>query len=101
MAKYIDADLLRSSLEDKIEEAWMDHDYYRGYNDGLETAINALEEAPAADVKSAKHGKWINTHSEFDPHMRKCTACEKQLSVLGGPLDYCPNCGAKMKGVTK
>ena len=101
MAKCVDADLMRSCLEDKIEEAWIDHDYYRGYNDGLETAINMLEKARDIDAKSVKRGKWINTHSAFDPHMRKCSVCEKQLSVLGGPLDYCPYCGAKMEGVAK
>lgn len=77
MDKYINANLIIADLEDKIEEAWMDHDYYRGYNDGLELAINALQEAPPADKGYPR-----------------CPVCGEQSK-------YCPNCGAKMEGVSE
>ena len=54
-----------------------------------------------SEVKSVKKGKWINIHSLLCFRISKCSDCEKQLFVIGGPLNYCPKCGAKMKGVAK
>ena len=49
---------------------------------------------------SQVHGYWIERRA---PHAMgglsaKCSACSKSVQYLGNPLDYCPNCGAKMDG---
>lgn len=46
------------------------------------------------------HGRWIE---RLAPHAMggisaKCSACSKSIQYLGNPLNYCPNCGAKMDG---
>lgn len=56
--------------------------------------------APAADVAPVRHGRWVERQA---PHAiggvsAKCSACGKSVQYLGNPLNYCPNCGAKMDG---
>lgn len=46
------------------------------------------------------HGRWIERQA---PHAMggvsaKCSACSKSVQYLGNPLNYCPNCVAKMDG---
>lgn len=55
---------------------------------------------PAADVVEVKHGRWIERksfHAEGGMSA-KCSACKKDVQYLGNPLNYCPNCGARMDG---
>lgn len=56
-------------------------DYSRGYDDGYAEGYKA--ERPT--------GKWIDHHGLFF----ECTIC-KYKTVFGG--NYCPNCGADMRG---
>ena len=101
MDKYIVAKKLYDKLNELGGCGAEPDTYAAGWDDAITAAIDALDDMPAADVEPVKHGKWINTHSAFDSHMRKCSVRKKQLSVLGGPLARCPYYGAKMKGVTK
>ena len=66
-------------------------------------AARLLDEIPAADVATVRHGRWIK---ESDGGTR-CSVCNKRVrDVTGGgdePVDlsdmpYCPKCGAKMYG---
>ena len=59
--------------------------------------INDLEKLPSAQPKS---GHWIiYTVSPFDGEDVKCSECGR---VACAPYwDYCPNCGARMDGVTE
>lgn len=64
------------------------------------SAIDDLMEIPAADVAPVRHGRWIERksfHAEGGISA-KCSACQKDVQYLGNPLNYCPNCGAKMDG---
>lgn len=61
---------------------------------------HAIKELPAADVAPVVHGRWIVRKA---PHAMggisaKCSVCSKSVQYLGNPLNYCPNCGAKMDG---
>lgn len=45
-----------------------------------------------------RNGRWIERRA---PHAMggisaKCSVCTKSVQYLGNPLNYCPNCGAKM-----
>ena len=67
---------------------------------GLTQALQMFEEIPAADVAPVVHGRWIERRV---PHAMegisaKCSVCTKSVQYLGNPLNYCPNCGAKMDG---
>ena len=61
-------------------------------------AADLLDELDAADVVEVKHGKWVK-----DGDFLICLNCESEINVknsLGveNRKNYCPNCGAKMKG---
>ena len=64
-------------------------------------AMNAIDEMPAADVISVKHGHWI---AEYDcgyitPHCSECgeTALTKEETSYDYVYSsYCPRCGAKL-----
>ena len=61
---------------------------------------SAILNAPAADVAPVRHGRWIERksfHAEGGI-VAKCSACQKDVQYLGNPLNFCPNCGAKMDG---
>lgn len=63
-----------------------------------------IQQAPAADVASVRHGKWIVTKEfndvlDMDVEKYTCSACgEYRLTASGlsHATNYCPNCGAKM-----
>ena len=62
-------------------------------------AIDMIEDAPAADVASVRHGKWENGNPI-------CPVCGgNKFRDLDADIwcdwqpDFCPNCGAKMDGV--
>lgn len=57
----------------------------------------ALENFPAADVASVKHGHWIHANSIF-----KCSKCGYAFEHEGYTqfYNFCPNCGAKMDYVS-
>lgn len=70
--------------------------YADAYNDLAEDFYSI----PAADVAPVRHGRWVERQA---PHAiggvsAKCSACGKSVQYLGNPLNYCPNCGAKMDG---
>ena len=63
-------------------------------------AAMLADSIPAADVAPVVHGRWIERRA---PHAMegisaKCSVCTKSIQYLGNPLNYCPNCGAKMDG---
>ena len=57
----------------------------------LEDALNKI---PAADVAPVRHGRWVDTDSEF----AQCSLCKYPVYVGWNQTNYCPNCGAKMDG---
>ena len=50
--------------------------------------VNAL---PSADVVERKHGKWIFTGDST----WNCSVCDEYVLSAS---NYCPNCGADMRG---
>lgn len=64
----------------------------------LETVAEHLESLHPADVRPVVRGEWKKKRTPYDDHIFICTACLNQISVLGNPLAFCPNCGADMKG---
>ena len=53
-------------------------------------AIDCINATPTADVANVKHGKWMdNCNGTFT-----CSVCGGKASKM----NYCGNCGAKMKG---
>ena len=63
---------------------------------GLEPS-QYIEIIPAADVSQVRHGRWVERGRRW-----QCTNCKVLMSIDGTPkenlLNYCPNCGADMRG---
>lgn len=78
---------------------------------GIATAITEIEDSPIVDAVEVVHGRWVDRWGGkyANPHY-ECSVCKKSAlyvckrDVLDNWLwlqdltDYCPNCGAKMKG---
>jgi len=73
----------------------MPNDWHRG----MSVAISALYRVPSAD---RPQGKWIKFGLGRGTRILFCTNCERRiempLSQGDSNYDYCPNCGARMKG---
>lgn len=54
-----------------------------------------LESLPLADVVERKRGKWIEAR-EYDPCYWICSECKRQVDIQE---NFCPNCGADMRGI--
>lgn len=66
-----------------------------------DTILDLVDSVPTVDAVPVAHGRWIERRA---PHAiggfsAKCSVCGRSVQYLGNPLNYCPNCGAKMKEV--
>lgn len=59
--------------------------------------ISVVKNFPAADVREVKRGKWIRT-SYRKGFGYKCSVCGKIYNKRKNRLNFCPNCGADMRG---
>lgn len=91
MARYIDADeLLRKSF--RIEGHFdLPHGKAQNFS-----AINDTEilNFPTADVRSERHGHWI----EEENGVIVCSECGEEHEWQDYRSTYCEDCGAKMDG---
>lgn len=58
-----------------------------------------IQDAPAADVATVRHGRW--TMSSDRPDTIICSCCDNAFDVWKADIkrhNYCPNCGAQMEG---
>ena len=78
MAEYIERQAAKRLFADT-------HDY------GLARKLDAI---PSADVVKVKHGRWVVENEESI----RCSECCFNRASIKIPLDYCPNCGARMDG---
>ena len=92
MARYIDADKLiaERTIFMQDEEAF----------DVAVVLVSDIKLAPTADVEEVKHGEWI-LH-DYAEVIEYCVIPNYECSVCGiwkrEDSDYCPFCGAKMRG---
>lgn len=54
--------------------------------------INHIEEIPTIEAVEVVHGRWVVEHEGSV----RCSECCFNRASIKIPLDYCPNCGAKM-----
>lgn len=80
MAEYID----REAAIESLPVAW-------------DSAINALRNAPSADVAPVVHGRWMYVDTDTEQFFL-CNRCKKKEYWES---NYCPNCGAKMDEVSE
>ena len=56
--------------------------------------IQRIKDAPTVDAVEVVHGRWIVENEESI----RCSGCCFNRATIKMPMDYCPNCGAKMDG---
>lgn len=70
-------------------------EYNVAFNDGLRSAVFALEELPSAEPEHKK-GEWVDfTMYDKAATQELCGACGTWS--LGMAKNFCPNCGADMR----
>ena len=58
----------------------------------VEEIFAAIQAAPAADVQEIRRGRWVDDETAYI-----CSVCFHS-SPNGAKWNYCPNCGASMRG---
>lgn len=85
------------AVQKRIEQIGM------GNNPYVCSIRQAVRDAPAADVKSVRHGRWVKMTGMMPPEFHghySCSECDwfcKNQSVKETEFDFCPGCGAKMR----
>jgi hypothetical protein len=102
MPRYIDADLLMKELgitdPDCVKCEWGSKLFPYCTRDGdFVDACDAICEAPTADVVERRVGKWIGKPIAGFSNVR-CSNCNNVYLDNSGKWNYCPNCGADMRG---
>ena len=94
----IDADALIDNMVDYVVDGYAESPI------DFESYTKMVQTAPTVDAVSVVHGEWKPFDLKWGRSIWYCTACEEGVEV---PCDiwthkpiynYCPNCGAKMKG---
>ena len=92
MSRYIDANEVKRQIQKATE----------GQNDVMKVFLNAMyriDKIPTADVRENVRGEWIDavvgTSTGYTYHEKRCSICGYG-EVL--PHNFCPNCGADMRG---
>ena len=63
-----------------------------------DAVIDSLEDLPSADVRENVRGEWSLVTDRYGvngEYVWKCSACSEMTICKG---DFCPNCGADMRG---
>jgi len=58
-------------------------------------AMDFIDAIPAADVQPVKRGRWVTVRDDGDS-LTICTHCYE--TMFFGRTDFCPHCGADMRG---
>ena len=67
---------------------------------------DTLDEVPAADVVEVRRGKWTakmytahcSCGKSYQTAKYECSACKRIADMQPYGLNFCPNCGADMRG---
>jgi hypothetical protein len=99
--EYIEREKVQSCLEDLSNQQLIGND-----NDtfiSLPQALDIIEELPAADVVEVRRGEWVEKNDCWGDTYYDCTACNESFCLIDGSpvlnlFNFCPNCGADMRG---
>ena len=98
MAEYIE----REALMRRIKEIHCaECDSYHGVRCRacwVDDTLDYIDSETAADVMPVRHGRWVEKEKYTFGIMYDCSLCENRILDNGHPWNYCPNCGADMRG---
>lgn len=90
MSKYIKADEIIKTIQELKDGT---NEWDEGIQIGLNSAIHLVENYPSADVRENIHGEW-----KEGKNRQQCSEC---LYRGFKSYNFCPNCGADMRGDTE
>ena len=110
MAEYIERETFLKEIEERYclpcKDAGRDHNGCKCRACWVDDMCGDVIDAPAADVATVRHGRWVSV-----PHKlaRVCSVCNRDepykfayfAYIDADVYDYCPNCGAKMDEVSE
>ena len=104
MARYIDADALLKSMQRRYDEICDTYGYHDLYASGYDDAVDAVENAPTADVEP--RAEWISVEDrlpDIDPYgkgryggarsVRVLCACKQRSGRTFAKEGYYEPCG--------
>ena len=90
MKKYIEQEAAISAMR-KYQKTYARAEEFKLF---AECLIAEVEDTPAADVREVQKGRWI-TKPYMMGKTQYCSCCDENY---GRKHNYCPNCGADMRG---
>ena len=90
MRRYIDVDLLKDKTT-RVNNIWNSTTNAEGK--GLDEIIDDI---PTADVRENVRGEWIFPYG--DKKYKRCSVCGRVFYSIPYNTNFCPNCGADMRG---
>lgn len=102
MSRYIDAVPLENKLIEhkKDEHLNLNKCGYDTWRNAFKIALRELHNTPTADVKPVVRGKVVTTVDEWHVIRQNCSICNEELEYKSYP-NFCPHCGADMRGDLK
>lgn len=99
MAEYISREEAIDKMRSLKSRFRAKNDWDSGYDTAIAEAFEHIKRVPVADVQPVKHGEWKHVAGMNS----KCSVCSHYFPVTefdSRPFDinYCPNCGADMRG---
>ena len=111
MAEYIEREAALRAIENKrneyIDKAWkpvvggryIQDELFTNAALGCRAAEEEIKTVPASNVRPVVRGKWREVESGKSGHLCECSACKEWiLFYYGFVANFCPNCGADMRG---
>lgn len=99
-AEYLDRGSLVARMEYYKEHTMEESGEHYAYL----VALREIRNAPACDVASVVHGRWIRPHWKNSNYCCDCSECSGEAMHRdyqwdkNGIYPICPNCGARMDG---
>lgn len=88
MPRYIDVENIKWTYSFGID------DEHYGMCVPISDIYRSIVETPTADVVEVRRGKWLINADGYHPYCSECKL-EPQGHIM---TDFCPNCGADMRG---
>lgn len=101
MPRYIEEEFIKAAMFHPLPYTHITpsdvdvESFKRGWNGALDAVLNSSQ---PADARENLRGEWTRVIDKFGINgepVWKCSACKKMTLCKG---DFCPNCGAYMRG---
>ena len=93
--KYITVDETSDIMSEDFENK---HQWELSRNCFINDAIKHIQEQPTIEAEPVRHGEWLPTRDSNKKECSNCGVIHLIAQYPHGQANYCPNCGAKMKG---